>query len=175
MQTIRSFFRIIEYLAITGILVMGVLFMTGHLSIFNDIKLFLTLFDVLLVLFIFLNCTDDYKTPFEKLFRFIGWLVLLSGVVLIFIIYESVKPDAYWPWLNTVLVLGLFAAQLSEINELKRSNDLLKLINFLVTLAAFVVMIMLIHGKAMPLILLFGLLGANLVTVLATVLTGKLK
>lgn len=174
MQAIRKFLRLIEYLSIAGIIVMSLLFFTGHLGVL-DLKWFLTVFDVLLVVFIFLNCTDDYKTPFERLFRFIGWVVLLSGIFLIFIIHGSVKPETSWPWLDTILVLGLFAAQLSEINELKRSSDLLKLINFVVALAAFVLIVMTVHGKPVSFIAIFALLSLNLVTVLATVLTGKLK
>ncbi|HAA01511.1 MAG: hypothetical protein ACK40M_03260 [Flavobacteriales bacterium] len=173
MQSIRKFFRLLEYASITGILIMALLFFTGHLS-FSWLKFFVALFDVLVVLFIFLNCTDDYKTPFEKLFRLIGWLVLLTGIVLIFVIYESVRPDAYWHWFNTILVTGLFAAQLSEINELKRSNDVLKLLNLVVTLGAYTVLIMTIHGFPMNFVLLFILLGVNMLTMLATVLTGKL-
>lgn len=174
MQTIRSFFKFVEYLSIAGLIIMTLLFFTGHLGVL-DSKWFLTVFDILLVVFIFLNCTDDYKTPFEKLFRFIGWIVLFAGIFLLFIIHESVKPDTYWAWLNSVLVLGLFAAQLSEINELKRSNDVLKLINFLAALAAFVVLVLTIHGNPVSFPLLFSFLGLNLVTVLATILTGKLK
>jgi hypothetical protein len=74
-----------------------------------------------------------------------------------------------------LIVLGLFAAQLSEINELKRSSDVLRLINFVVALSAFVLLVMTIHGNPVSFMLLFILIGLNLLTILSTVLTGKLK
>ncbi len=175
MQAIRSFFRILEYLAIGGIVIMSILFFTGHLDFISNLKLFLSAVSLLITLFIFLNCTDDYKTPFEKVYRFIGWLVLLGGIAMIMMIYESIKPEGIWPWLNTLLVLGLFAAQLSEINEMKRSNDVLRLINFVVALSAFVLLVMTIHGNPVSFLLLFILIGLNLLTILSTVLTGKMK
>jgi hypothetical protein len=45
---------------------------------------------LLITIFIFLNCTDDYKTPFEKVYRFIGWLVLLLFLGWIFLKGRSV-------------------------------------------------------------------------------------
>jgi hypothetical protein len=110
----------------------------------------------------------------EKLFRYIGWAVLLSGVALILLVYESISPDGLWPWLNSILVLGLFTSQLSEVNEMKKKNDVLVLIHFLVSLAAFVLLIMTIMGTPVSFVILFTLLGLNLATILMVVYTGKI-
>lgn len=166
--------RIVEYLSIAGILVMVVLFFTGNFG-FSNIKTALTVLDILITVFIFLNCTDDHKTPFEKVFRFIGWLVLLTGILLVFVIHEKISPVDYWSWMNTVLVLGLFAAQLSEINEMKRTGNFITLLNFLVVLLSFVLMVYVIHGHALNFIFLFSVLGLNLVLTVGTILTGKIR
>lgn len=174
MRLIRQILTFVEYLSIAGILILIIMFFTGSLG-YGNIKTVLTVVDILVTVFIFLNCTDDYKTPFEKLFRFIGWLVLLVGIFLIFVIHEGIGAGDYWSWLNTILILGLFAAQLSEINEMKRTSNILSLLNFIVVLVSFTLLMFVIHGNPMNFILLFSFLGLNLILTLGTVFTGKLK
>ena len=174
MKLLRRIFYLSEILTVIVILVMLYMFYSGSLG-YNHIKLFLSITSFFLVVFIFLNCTDDYKTPLEKLFRFIGWAVLLSGLGLIILLYEGISPDGFWPWLNTIIVLGLFTAQLSEINEMKKKSDLLVLTHFLVSIAAFVMLFLTIMGNPVSFTLLFAILGLNFITMMIVVLNGKIS
>lgn len=174
MHLFRQLLKLVEYISIAAILVILIMFFTGNIG-YKNIKTVLTIFDVLVTVFIFLNCTDDHRTPFENLFKLIGWIVLLVGILLIFVIHEYVSPSDYWSWINTVLVLGLFAAQLSEINEMKRTKNVLAMLNFLVVLISFTMLVFVIHGNPLSFVVLFSVLGLNLVLTIATVTTGKLK